>query len=189
MYGIKHGIKHNVLFILIFVILQGCAVTNIPLKEVSYTSPDIPMVQWKSVILVVLSDTRGIDSIGFTNDGAEILAKGNVAMWATKNLAAILQKAGYRVSIASSIEEARGEKSSYIVMGNIDSLHLEIGSFSSTATVKVTIKTTNTTTSRKAENTFSASRSAVNNPFGDTEAEVLLEALLQAYASVPSLLN
>lgn len=183
-----YSIKQRVLFILVLCVLQGCAVTNIPLKEMTYSSSEIPTVQWKTIVLVSFSDARGVQGIGYTNDGAEIVAKGDISMWATKNLASVLQKAGYRVSIASSLEQAQRENASYIITGAIDMLHLEVASFSSTASVKVTIQVM-APGGKTISETFSASRSAVTNPFGDTEAEVVLESLLQAYSGITSLLR
>lgn len=183
-----YSIMRSIFLLFIVSLLQGCAVTNIPLKDVTYNTAQIPTVQWKSIVLVTLVDARGITGIGFTNDGAEIVAKGDIPQWATKNLASVLQNAGYRVSIASSMEQAKQEKASYIITGSIDSLHLQIDSFSSTASVKVTINAISSTGHVQSES-FSASRSAVNNPFGDTEANVVLESLIQAYATVSSLLQ
>lgn len=181
-------IKQGSFLLLLFFVLQGCAVTNIPLKEVVYKTDEIPTVTWETVVVVYFADERGIDSIGLTDDGAEIKPKGDVVMWATKNLASVIQRAGYRVSIASTLEQAKNAKPKYIITGTIDSVYLKIASLSSTASIKIRIKTTKNNGTEKVD-VLTASRTAMNNPFGDTEAEVLLETLLQAYSSVPVLLQ
>ena len=171
-------LQRCLLCILLISIIASCAPTTILLPSITPVQEPVLDHQNKHIALLVCSDGRTLKAVGYQESGAEVHIEGDLSHWITTIFANALRKKGYVVTVLSK-ESLLANATSYIIAPELKSLHVTQAATQTTVNLLLQIRT-KTNTGGESSAPYSGSSALINNPFGNTEGQAILNAVQQA---------